>query len=337
MVSVIFLDRCYNSISAVVEDLKRSMGSKIRVITCDKNKAYACQAKVVDYVEEKDYEERMIDICSEYEVDLLITAKTVSEQCMKKLDGMGVRVISDCSIRTKSGYYEDMIRAGLDEFIPYYLKVSSENDESLEKAYSILDNINNPSEAKLDNYCVKLDKSEGGVSFRKIVKANNELTSESLNSYRVNEISTYEMKSIIDKLDKDNLIIMRYIPGSEISVDCYNSSKGFIAVCREKGADKRQERVFFDKDIIDACKRIYEEIGLSSCFNVQFKSVNGILKIIDINERISGGLFYSTAIGLNILEVMIKDKLNMLEDIDVIKFNNFEETKVYYIEYPIKL
>ena len=68
----------------------------------------------------------------------------------------------------------------------------------------------------------------------------------------------------------DDIILMPYLEGYEISVDCLNTKKGLIAIPREKGSS-RDERVFYDEDILNSVKIVSSKIDIKYPFNVQFK------------------------------------------------------------------
>ena len=62
------------------------------------------------------------------------------------------------------------------------------------------------------------------------------------------------------------------------------------------------------------------------------------LKLLEVNPRLSGGSYYATLIGLNILEACLIDLVgNKLKvtDYDIDKFSSFDEMHVTYIENPI--
>ena len=195
-----------------------------------------------------------------------------------------------------------------------------------------------------NDLCFKLDSGEGGQSYRAI--NDKTLTIDSLNSYRMNTLTSYEVIELLTNSfgQLSKLIFMEQLDGPEISVDCYNSKQGFIAICRSKDSG-RVEKIYYDEKLAAVCKKIQEKLKLNFPFNVQFrykhrengKHTRRDLRLLEINNRMSGGLYYEVSEGLNIADVCLKDCMNKSNDYNIEDFIKFKTKYVTHLELPINL
>jgi hypothetical protein len=131
---------------------------------------------------------------------------------------------------------------------------------------------------------------------------------------------------------------MEILDSPEISIDCYNSKNEFIAMARMKVGGRKQ-RLFYDKTLSDICKQMGDILGLKFPYNVQFRVKAGgnvenmdDLRLLEINPRMSGGLYYEVLCGKNIAEVCMREKLGFGDTIDMSQFIDFEDQYVTHVE-----
>ena len=125
-------------------------------------------------------------------------------------------------------------------------------------------------------------------------------------------------------------MVMPYLPGNEISVDCLNTASGLIAIPRYKGS-ARHERILFDEDILKMTRCIMNRIQLQYPCNIQFKVSEGIPYLLEINTRMSGGLQMAClAENINIPNIALNKLLGKNVDWSFTP----EEKVVSYIEVP---
>ena len=87
------------------------------------------------------------------------------------------------------------------------------------------------------------------------------------------------------------------------------------------------------------------ELGLNTPYNVQFRfehnedgiKTYGKLRILEVNTRMSGGLYYEISEGLNIASVCLKDFLNKSDEYNIFDYKNFKDKLVTHLELPISL
>ncbi len=353
MHKVIYFNQWFSSIALVIEDLKKRNGNSIKIIASSKNKDHVYKNYVDDFIVEDweetgNHEESMnnyigfiYNTCNNYNVDYFFVkkhAETILKH-KKELNSLGTHIIGEWKERLESkGSVYDFLawNKNLREYIPEWWRF---DNALIGQAFKLI----NEHSGKND-ICFKLDSGEGGQSFREI--DDSPLKLDSLNSYRMNKLTSDEAVKLIANSSGiiDRLIFMEKLDGPEISVDCYNSKQGFIAICRSKHSG-RVEKIYYDEKIMNICNTIQEEIKLEFPFNVQFRykhredgthTMND-LRLLEINNRISGGLYYEVSEGLNIADVCLKDCMNKSNEYNINDFINFETRHVTHLEIPIHL
>ena len=350
MKSVVYFNQWFSSIAWVMEDLKKRNDIKIIASSRNKNHAYANYADefiVEDWEETEDKEQSMnnyinwvLNLCKKYKVDYFFVKKHsnyISER-LKDFSEAGVKLIVENhdvlkSIESKSEVYRKLETYNeIKDYIPMYIN-----------SYNGMEIIKLLLEHKDRNdMCLKFDCDEGGASFRAI--DDTPVTINSLYGFRVNKITTSEAIRLIVSADRpERLIVMERLDSPEISVDCYNSKQGFVSICREKGTDRTQH-IYYNKEISELCCKIGDILGLKFPYNVQFRYEAGSeagnnkkqLKLLEVNPRISGGLYYEVTNGLNIADICLKDCMNRESEYNVKEFIDFDDMYVTHLEMPIK-
>lgn len=361
MKKVVYFNQWFSSITEVIADLKTKYGNKIEFIASSKNENHAYKTVVDKFIvedweevpgdEEKSMENYfnfITELCKTYAVDIFFVKKHAEFLATKRfeLSMLGVLSIVEPTERlsrfdSKVEVYDTLKEVEeLKEFIPEYFKICGSNCESVEEALDFFKEYKKKDDKR---WCLKRDKDEGGASFRSI--NNRSFTYKSLDYFRVNECKTDEVIELIEN-DEENakkLIFMELLDSPEISVDCYNSKNGFIALCRSKGKD-RVQRIFFDQRLYDACYKIWETYKFQFPFNVQFrvsrgKNVNDekALKLLEINPRMSGGTYYSVLFGMNIAEALLLDMINRNELYNIENYTKFSDKLVTHVEKAVKI
>ena len=129
------------------------------------------------------------------------------------------------------------------------------------------------------------------------------------------------------------IMIMPFLPDEEISVDCLKTSRGLIAIPRIKDST-RIERVCYDSEILKTCEAFYTQIPLECPCNIQFKYLDRIPYLLEVNTRMSGGIQMACAASnVNIPALAVGKLLG----IDMPWTNTKEEKRVTHVEVPVVL
>lgn len=156
--------------------------------------------------------------------------------------------------------------------------------------------IYNPSDIDLQNFPV-FAKPIVGYSAKGTKKLNNQ---EEVNSYL---------------RDKDNMLVVEYLPGEEFTVDCFTDKNGKLLF---SGARKRNRisngisvNTFFVKEQLkfkEIAEKINSKIKFRGAWFFQVKyNKDGKLVLLEIASRLGGSSLLSRAVGVNLALLSLFD------------------------------
>ncbi len=301
------------------------VGSNMAVNSVIRN---ACDEWYVDSELKGDsYVSFCLEFCKAHSIDVFAPRREMVEisRQREQFESLGVRILADgydkiSFLNDKAKTYE-FFKSNRDINVPDYFVVN--NSAEFERAYEKLCKT-------AGGVCCKYVQDEGGMSFRRIVDEIDRF--ESLSYYQGSKIAYRELADILKGQESfKDMLVMPYLSGDEISVDCLSTKQGLIAVMRRKGWT-RDERVFFDEGIYKMCEVVVDGIGLEYPCNIQFKlSEDGMPYLLEINTRMSGGTPMSClASGINIPNIALNKLLG--KEVGWTPFKG--EKVVSYIEIP---
>ena len=354
MIKVVYFNQWFSSIANILDDLRRKHGDTIKLIASSKNSEHAYKNSVDKFIVE-DWEETssktksmdnyvnwVLDTCKKYKVDIFFVKKHAKYIMQRSHDfaRIGVFLVYEdydtiSNLDSKSYVYDTLSKEEkLQYLIPNYHRFTD-----TDAAIKYLEHNRNT-----NKNCLKFDSDEGGASFRAI--NDTPVSLNSLYKFRVNTVTTDEAQELVksatdEKIDK--LLFMEMLDSPEISVECYNSKNVFIALCRRK-EEGRKQRVYYDKELANICDYIGNLLNLRFPFNVQFRVKQGEdknnlknLRLLEINTRMSGGLYYELLGGINIAEICLLDLLNRENEYNLNELIKQYNYTVTHLEKAIKL
>lgn len=257
-----------------------------------------------EYLPENEYIDFCIDFCGKHNIDVFVPHRHMTAIAKNKarFDETGVRLLSD-SFETLS-LFEDKARAydmlkdsGVN--VPEFETVTTA--QKFKQAYDKLSE-------KYETLCVKFDKDEGAQSFRKIVDRGDPF--KALRVYPGFSVTFDELYGALSARESfDELIVMPYLGGTEVSVDCLKTDGGVIALPRFKGAG-HIETLRFDEEILAMTDIVLSKAELEYPCDVQFRYLGDTPYLLEVNARMSGGLPMNCAAnGVNIPALALKKLL----------------------------
>lgn len=273
------------------------------------------------------YVDYCLEFCKEHHVNVFLPRRgmlDISKQ-IARFEAIGTKVMVDdysliSTLNHKNEAYELFKKEGIG-IVPDYRMVTTV--EQFKQGYSEL----------IEQYkqvCFKFAKDEGGKSFRLI--DNNRTGYAALFKKQITRI-TYDaaVAALSEKEFFSQIMLMPYLPNEEVSVDCLKTNSGIIMVPRIKGTT-RVEKIRYDADILYTCQRFFERIPLEMPCNIQFKYLDGIPYMLEVNTRMSGGVQLAcVGSGVNIPNIAV----NKLLGINRQWTNSYEEKRVSHIEIPV--
>lgn len=352
---VIYFNHWFSSIEGLIADLKVRYGDNLEIIASSSD-MYATYKNIADvFIVTNETVPEWLNICEKYSVDLFFCRDKfdiVDSSALRKFRELSVDIVLDKNklIDDKAEFYRlaDLtcrFNKFPDIVVPYYntfetCKTKSDVMNTLRTtlAHLALNDL---------TPTFKLTNGEGGVSYREIrIK---DSTSYNSLMYPNGRILSYDAAiNLFNNMSLDEaktLMLMEKLKGPEISIDCYNSkSLGLIAYGREK-RDRRQ--VITDcqttkhEDYIEM-KRLASEIAnnfnLKNPFNIQFmrSAKTNSLAVLEVNSRMSGGCYMLTPLGINLCDIVIKDRLgDGVTDSDIKFSTGKSEAIVAMVEKPV--
>lgn len=346
MLKVVYFNHWFSSIRNVLEDIKIKHNNMIKIIVSSTNSNHTCKdiadKFIIESIGYDSYVDWVYNLCIENKVDIFFVKKHAKDimKESEKFKLAGIKLICEeydvlNSLDRKSSMYSLISDTYPFKYaIPYYRLFGKCID-----AIKWLRSVKGTNNA----YCFKLDSDEGGQSFREII--DDTITISSLSSTWVNKLTTEQIIRMIEDIediedtDVNKLIFMEKLYEPELSIDCYDSKNGFIAICREKQMG-RVQRIFYDETYYNICHLLKNKLKLQFPFNVQFRASTydkDNKKIIDINPRLSGGVYQEVILGYNIAEICLLDALGLDDQYNIDKFKNFENKLVTHVEQAVLL
>lgn len=166
------------------------------------------------------------------------------------------------------------------------------------------------------NYvAVKFNQGVGGSGYHKVIP---KMEYTSLNDLFDRRISLEQMLKYFElntelkaSGGKEDLLVMPYIDGEELSVDGLLTSKGFFGVCRKKLTERIEEIATVGREV-EVARKFAEATNMRYPFNLQLRyDKEGNLYVIEVNMRLAGGSYLDNFIGKNLLTLFIQDKLGL--------------------------
>ena len=296
-------------------DLLRANGLDVRII-CTNEHEYSVIKNVSDewyqepVLKDDEYVDFCLDFCKEHGIQVFMPRRgmvSISEH-LDRFTEAGVRVMVDryemvslLNHKDKAFQYFEKKKIGA---VPEYYIVKTV--DAFEKAVQDLSQ-------KYRQVCFKFVRDEGGKSYRLI--DNQRKGYAALFKKQTTRITMDEAVAAFSERDVfAPVMVMPFLSGDEVSVDCLNTKKGLIMLPRIKGYEK-YETLQYDDEILELCERFQKEAGLECPYNIQFKYLDGIPYFLEVNTRMSGGVQMGCfASGVNLPQIAFRKLLG--EDVD---------------------
>ena len=141
------------------------------------------------------------------------------------------------------------------------------------------------------------------------------------------------LKKMIEKSkDFEPIMLMIYLEGKEVSVDCLQLEEKLVMIPRYK-LGNRNQIIKWDQEITNQVEKFNKIAKLQYPFNIQYKYHKDKLYLLEVNTRMAGGMYLSNKTGYNILYNAICKMLNKQTQAP----QNLKEIKVGWIEEGIIL
>ncbi len=280
---------------------------------------------------DEDYLQFCLDFCVEHSVDIFVPRHNLVSivENRDKFENINVKVFAENNAEIVKQFDDKfctckLLKEILPDRVPK-MEIAHDIDEFRDAVGHL--------EKECSRVCYKLATDEGARSFRVIDDGIE--SAGSLYNKPGNKITREAALSVLKGYDfKIPVIVMPFLDGEEISVDCLATNSGKIIIPRYK-TNKRYSEVIFNKELMDECSSIIDRYDLQMPVNIQYKKGETGLYLLEINTRMSGGLQLSCkASGINV-PVIALSKI-IVRDSEW-SYPEYKSMKVAHIETPICL
>lgn len=158
------------------------------------------------------------------------------------------------------------------------------------------------------DFIPKIFKKEEVIEFPVFMKKDNDQGGR--NAYKVQNKEELEIYSLIE-----NMIICEYLPGEEVTVDCFTNKEGKLLYCNPRAADRmlagidvHARRIELSDEIKYISESLNKEIKFRGFWFFQIKKdVNGKFKLLEIATRLAGAFALNKSLDVNLPLMALKD------------------------------
>lgn len=322
----IWFNQWFGTSKDIIELIKKEQynGENAIIYSTNKNKYSPIQFvsdiwkyEKEDFDSSDDYIKWCLDFCKNNKIDVFFPYKNMKliSKFKQLFTNHNIKVIVEDYenmkiFDNKCNTYNLLKNTQFDNLVPDFFEITN---------YSEYLNAMNILEKKYDKICFKLNEDVGGRSYHLITKENPNSIYAQTNS----KISREDTDSLMKNYDfKDSIILMPYLNGLEISVDCLSTNQGNIVLPRIKYG--RMEQMLFDEEIEELSNKLLDIFNIVYPCNIQYRYHNDHLYLLEINMRMSGGTALSClASNINIPAIAIKKEFNESFDFNVNKNNHY--------------
>lgn len=159
------------------------------------------------------------------------------------------------------------------------------------------------------------------------------------NAYKVQNQEQLEFYT-----SKPEMVICEYLPGEEVTVDCFTNKDHKLLFCNPRASDRmlagidvHARRIELSEEIKYIAESLNKEIEFRGFWFFQIKKdINGKFKLLEISTRMPGAFSLSRCLDVNLLEMALKDFDG--QDVDL-TFNdiNIEADKQFFGKYALSI
>lgn len=254
-----------------------------------------------------DYADYCLDFCRKHEIDLFIPhygldviaehAAAFEEQGIKVMlggDAHQLKIVSD-----KGELFNAMAQVEGVTLPDYYIV------HSLSQFLDAYEQLR----AKGHKVCFKPVHGEGGAGFWIVNEERKTL--RSLYEFVTPQLHIEEVIRLLSEQDQfEPLMVMEYMRGPEYSIDCLGTRDQLLAAVPRKKVEGRVRALEHNEELIQLAHQIHKHIPLQYNFNVQVMYQDGVPKLLELNPRMSGGLYMSCLSGIDFPYLAVKLLLN---------------------------
>lgn len=302
----VWFNHWFSSVYRIIETIKKHHDVVV-IGSCNNKKAVyktVCDEWYDEPIitDDDQYAEWCLNFCKEHNINVFIPRRNfvAISKHKQEFENLGIHVMVESDYELVKQLDDKLETFKLfEQKLPNNAKLTpmliANNVEQFKQHYQTL------KEKYKCDVCIKYAKDVGGASFRIITEDDTGI--KVLDSHKSRKLGYTAIVEILGSVPTfKDLIVMPFIKGMEVSVDCLNTSKGLVAIPRYKMGN-RLEKIEFNDTILHKCKEVAETLNLTQPFNLQYIVKNGEYYLLEINTRMSGGIYLSSLAGIDFAHI----------------------------------
>jgi len=304
----IWFNNWFNTAYHIINLIKQNGETEFEIFGTNRNPysavLSACDHSGVEEVmDEESYIDFCLDFCRKNSINIFIPRSNMTEiaKNAKRFSELGTNLLICCDsenlniLSDKARFYE-ALKGNSNFNIPEYRVVNNAAD--FEKAYYDI-------EGKGHRVCFKPVLSEGAAGFRIIDQNADSIDSLfSVSGYKVSLESV--MKKLSQRKNFRDTMVMEYIGGYEYSIDCLAYNGKLLTAVPRKKVDGRVRLLEESRELTEMAREMTRIFNLSYVFNIQVRFDGDCPKLLEVNPRMSGGIWISCFSGVNFPYLAVK-------------------------------
>jgi len=331
----IYFNHSFTQTAKIVELLRDNPNKEKFHIVMSQDKENKYLSEVADVLEREpllegiSYIAYLVDVCLRHKIDVFIPRKhmTLISKHRNSFEEIGVKVLFMGSdyvyelLNDKVKTYEDLKNESI-VGIPTTYTITSLAD--FQEAYKGIVNEGNKA-------CMKPISGIGGAGFKVIKESLTPL--EELYITSSSSIARERIEYVLGKHEKvEPFMMSAFLEGEEFSIDCLAKNGELIIGIPRKKIDRYRQTIEYKPELMEIAKVLTKRYNLSYLYNVQVRFHKGKWYLIEINTRMSGGLYKSCLTGVNLpyeaIQLLVNDNNHPTatqpnEDIELYSKNSF--------------
>ncbi len=305
----VYFNRCFTDTSEIIKELKNNndnisykiyISHPVRNIRLEESADY--YELEPEFEKSEDYAEYCINFCINHDIDVFVPRYRVSELSgySDKFNELGIKTIFVGSrklyefIDNKAAVYDDLKDESIIKIPPY--KMITNYKEFLD-GYEYI-------KSKEFKVCIKPVSGIGAEGF-KVIKEGTSLIDElRFSSFQISYERLCEILNSVEKIEP--MLMSGFLPDDEWSIDCLGDNGRLVDSVTRVKSNKFEQIVRIDEKADKIASILTERYKLDNLFNIQFKLKDNEIYLLEINSRMSAGIFKSCKIGINFLHKAIK-------------------------------
>jgi len=276
------------------------------------------------------YVEFCINFCKTNSIEVFVPRRGMQaiSKSISLFDEIGVKVLVErdfnklATLNDKEKTYNLFNNLGIGYIPPRYV-VNNVDDFKL--AYKTITD-------SFERACFKLTKDEGATSFR-VIDTSMQGYGGLFKQPGMKMTLDATLAALSEKEHFPELLVMPYLKGYEVSIDCLNTISGLISVPRIKVGSRIAE-IRYDDEFMKICNDFFNKVDISGPCNIQLKYHDDTPYLLEVNTRMSGGIQLSCiGAGINIPNIAVNQLIGREKSWSM----DYISRKVSYVEMPVIL